>query len=84
MRYINFCIKLIWLKNKNMLCKLYTYASMDQKSFVTIKKTSIFARNWLTAKMYTFENYHFDSNLYTISIVPTHNVIQHRYALNYS
>ena len=35
--------------------------SMEQKPNIANKKTSKFALNWLTAKMYTRGNYHFYS-----------------------
>ena len=35
--------------------------SVEQKSKIANKKTSEFALNWLTAKMYTRGNYHFYS-----------------------
>lgn len=54
-----FALNLATAKIKTREYILYMSPSMEQKSKIANKKTSKFALNWLTAKMYTRGNYHF-------------------------
>ena len=58
-----FALDLATAKIKTREYILYMSSSMERKSKIANKKTSEFALNWLTTKMYTCENYHFYSTI---------------------
>ena len=59
-----FALNLATAKIKTREYVLYMSPSMEQKSKIANKKPSEFALNWLTAKIYTCENYHFYSKFF--------------------